>query len=165
MLRPTGLEPPFVGRDRELRLIKELLDSSAEEKRAHLLSVVGVAAIGKSRLSWELVKYVVQWADAEMLDFIEYLLDWSRSHALLLVTLARPELSDKRPDRAVRRSVTSLYLEPLAPHAYPSSDRNPLPGAACGGPRAWVSSGGRFQVCRGHVPRNRRGLLDGCNAH
>lgn len=50
----------------------------------------------------------VQWADAGMLDFIEYLLDWSRSHALLLVTLARPELSDKRPEwGAGRRSVTS----------------------------------------------------------
>jgi len=239
VLRPTGLEPPFVGRDRELRLIKELLDSSAEEKRAHLLSVVGVAGIGKSRLSWELFKYVdglaetvwwhrgrclpygegasygalaemvkmragiiedeeitsaraklrtsveeyipdaeerkyveprlahllgleesgardreslfsawrilfermaeraptllifedVQWADAEMLDFIEYLLDWSRSHALLLVTLARPELSDKRPEwGAGRRSVTSLYLEPLAPHAMEELLSGLIPG-------------------------------------
>ena len=28
-LRPTGLEPPFVGRDRELRVLKELLHATS----------------------------------------------------------------------------------------------------------------------------------------
>jgi len=50
--RAVGLEPPFVGRDRELRLVKELFHASAEDGKAHLLSVVGVAGIGKSRLAW-----------------------------------------------------------------------------------------------------------------
>lgn len=40
-LRSTGLEAPFVGRSRELRLIKELFHASAEERRAHLVSLVG----------------------------------------------------------------------------------------------------------------------------
>ena len=31
-LRPTGLEPPFVGRDRELRLLKEFLHATGEER-------------------------------------------------------------------------------------------------------------------------------------
>src|SRR5439155_9338181 len=47
-----------VGRDREKRLVKELLRSSAEEGKAHLVSVVGIAGIGKSRLSWEFEKYI-----------------------------------------------------------------------------------------------------------
>jgi predicted ATPase len=55
-LRSIGLEAPFVGRDRELRLLKELFHASADECTAHLLSVIGVAGIGKSRLSWEFFK-------------------------------------------------------------------------------------------------------------
>jgi hypothetical protein len=57
-LKAEGLEPPFVGRDRELRLIKELFHASADERRANLVSVVGIAGIGKSRLAWEFFKYV-----------------------------------------------------------------------------------------------------------
>src|SRR6059036_3427295 len=57
-LKSEGLEPPFVGRDRELRLVKELFHASAEEGKAHLVSVVGIAGIGKSRLSWEFFKYI-----------------------------------------------------------------------------------------------------------
>src|SRR5204862_6520584 len=57
----------------------------------------------------------MQWADASMLDFVEYLLDWSRSHPLLVLTLARPELLERRPNwGAGQRSFTSIYLEPLA---------------------------------------------------
>ena len=56
-LRPTGLEPPFVGRDRELRLLKEFLHATTLEGKARLLSVVGLAGVGKSRLAWEFFKY------------------------------------------------------------------------------------------------------------
>ena len=56
--RSVGLEAPFVGRERELRLVKELFHATADEGRAHLLSVVGVAGIGKSRLVWEFEKYI-----------------------------------------------------------------------------------------------------------
>ena len=38
----AGLEAPFVGRAAELRLVKELFHASADEKRAKLVSVVGV---------------------------------------------------------------------------------------------------------------------------
>ena len=57
-LRRSGLEPPFVGRDRELRVLKELLHATSEEGKARLLSIVGVAGVGKSRLAWEFEKYV-----------------------------------------------------------------------------------------------------------
>ena len=56
--RSVGLEAPFVGRDPELRLVKDLFHATDEERRARLVSVVGVAGIGKSRLSWEFEKYM-----------------------------------------------------------------------------------------------------------
>jgi class 3 adenylate cyclase/tetratricopeptide (TPR) repeat protein len=223
-LRSTGLESPFVGRDRELRLTKELYHASGEDRKAHLLSVVGIAGIGKSRLSWEFFKYLdglvdtawwhrgrclaygegvtywalaemvrmrariaeeedpdsaltklqatveeivpdpedrrwveprlahllgleeranasredlfsgwrlffeqladrgpvvmvfedLQWADEALLAFIEYLLEWSRNHPLFVITLARPELADRRNNwGAGSRNFTSLALEPL----------------------------------------------------
>jgi predicted ATPase/class 3 adenylate cyclase len=227
-LKSQGLEAPFVGRDRELRQIKDLFHVCAEEKRAQLVSVTGIAGIGKSRLAWEFYKYfdgivqtiywhrgrclaygegvtywaladMVRWrcgiaeddeaeealqklqaalqehlldaeerrfveprvaqllglgegtsferqdlfaawrlfferladtyptilafedmqgADASLLDFVEYLLEWSRDKPLLVVTLARPELLEKRPTwGAGHRNFTSLYLEPLSQQA------------------------------------------------
>ena len=56
----------------------------------------------------------MQWADASLLDFIDYLLEWSRSSPLFVFTLARPELHERRPAwGAASRNFTSLYLEPL----------------------------------------------------
>ena len=227
-LKSEGLEAPFVGRDRELRQIKDLFHICAEEGRAQLVSVTGIAGIGKSRLAWEFYKYFdglsqivywhrgrclsygegvtywaladmvrmrcriaeddpepealsklgaaldehlldpeerrfveprlmqllalgtgashdrqdlfaawrlfferladtyptvlafedMQWADASLLDFVEYLLEWSRDKPLFVVTLARPELLERRPTwGAGHRNFTSLYLEPLSPQA------------------------------------------------
>jgi class 3 adenylate cyclase/tetratricopeptide (TPR) repeat protein len=224
-VKSTGLESPFVGRDRELRQIKDLFHSCADEGKAHLVSATGIAGIGKSRLAWEFYKYFdgiaetiywhrgrclsygegvtywaladmvrmrcriaededpataleklratltehfldaeersfveprlahllglgehrasgqsdlfagwrlfferlaegyptvlvfedLQWADESLLDFIEYLLDWSRSHPLFVFTLARPELLERRPTwGAGQRSFTSIYLEQLS---------------------------------------------------
>jgi class 3 adenylate cyclase/tetratricopeptide (TPR) repeat protein len=238
-LKSSGLEAPFVGRERELRLVKDLFHATAEEGRAHLVSVVGIAGIGKSRLAWEFFKYLdglqetvwwhrgrclaygegvtywalaemvrsragilegeepaaaqvklhaaveqhvpdpeerhwveprlahllgledraardpqdlfgawrlfferlserhptvlvfedLQWADAALLDFIEYLLDWSRSHPLFVVSLARPELADRQPGwGAAKRGATSLYLEPLPQGAMRELLRGLVPG-------------------------------------
>ena len=222
--RSEGVEAPFVGRDDELRLLKDLFHATAREGRARLVSVTGQGGIGKSRLAWELEKYLdglageiawhrgrspaygegiafwafaemvrgragiaetdddaasreklaivlardlpdevdrrwiaprvgallgleeapagerlelfaawrtlferiaargpvvlifedLQWADTGLLDFIESMLEWSRAHPILIVTLARPELIDRRPTwGAGQRSFTSLHLEPL----------------------------------------------------
>jgi len=223
-LKSTGLEAPFVGRDRELRRIKDLFHACADERRPHLISITGIAGIGKSRLAWEFYKYFdgiaqitywhrgrclsygegvtywaladmvrmrarivedeepssalaklaevldehvpdpeerrfveprlrhllgleegrferedlfaawrlfferltdvyptvlvfedMQWADASLLDFIEYLLEWSRTCPLFVVTLARPELLERRPAwGAATRNFASLFLEPLS---------------------------------------------------
>ncbi|CAN5710480.1 adenylate/guanylate cyclase domain-containing protein [soil metagenome] len=56
--RSAELEAPFVGRDEELRLLKDALHSTGRDRRPRLVSVVGVAGVGKTRLSWELEKYV-----------------------------------------------------------------------------------------------------------
>jgi class 3 adenylate cyclase/tetratricopeptide (TPR) repeat protein len=225
--RGDALEPPFVGRDGELRLIKDLFHATADERKARLVSVLGIAGIGKTRLSWEFEKYVdglvgdvywhrgrclaygdgvafwalaemvrmragiaeqedpvaaaaklhaaverhlldaeerawveprlaqllglgelgsadredlyagwrlfferlseqsptalvfedLQWADAALLDFIEYLLDWSRNHPLYVLVIARPELTEKQGWSGAKRDFTSISLAPLAPEA------------------------------------------------
>jgi class 3 adenylate cyclase/tetratricopeptide (TPR) repeat protein len=224
----SELEPPFVGRARELRLVKEHFHGSAEERKAHLVSVVGIAGIGKSRLAWEFEKYLdgvadevlwhrgrclaygdgvaywalaemvrmraliaeedapdealgklsamigerigdadeqawleprlahllglaehvggdrqdlfsawrlfferlaerspivlvfedLQWADSALLDFVEYLLEWSRAHPIFVLALTRPELIERRLGfGAAGRNATALSLEPLTPKA------------------------------------------------
>ncbi|MEP7041181.1 MAG: adenylate/guanylate cyclase domain-containing protein [Chloroflexota bacterium] len=56
--RAATLEPPFVGRDDELRLLKELFNATAREQKSRLVTVIGQAGIGKSRLAWEFEKYL-----------------------------------------------------------------------------------------------------------
>jgi class 3 adenylate cyclase len=224
--RSGRLEPPFVGRDDELRLLKELFHATARERRPRLVSVTGIAGIGKSRLAWELEKYIdglvetvfwhqgrspaygeglafwalaemvrgrariaesddaataterlrtslaehvpdaeerawveprlaallglaptpgggteelyaawrtlferladrgptilvfedIHWADPGLIDFIEALLSGSRNRPIFVVTLARPELLERRPTWGARlRNFSSLELDPLAP--------------------------------------------------
>jgi tetratricopeptide (TPR) repeat protein len=221
--RTDTLEAPFVGREDELRQIKDLFHATSRDRRARLISVVGAAGIGKSRLAWEFLKYVdglleavwwhdgrspaygegitfwalgemvrgraglletddaattrvriaatvaehvpdaeerrqiepallallgvepstsgsqqlfaawrrffeclavtapvvmvfedLQFADAGLLTFIDDLLEWSRMLPIYVVTLARPELTERRPTwGAGKRNFTSIYLEPL----------------------------------------------------
>ena len=226
--RADALEAPFVGRDEELRELKEVLHAVGRDRRVRLVSITGPGGIGKSRLVWELEKYIdgvaepiywhrgrspsygegvtfwalgemvrrraeltedddeattrrrieatlaehvpdasererigpallcllgfddgsaggretlfpawrllferiaekgttvlvfedLQWADTGLLDFIDHLLDWSRGLPILVVTLARPELFDRRPDwGANRRHLTAMALEPLTDDA------------------------------------------------
>jgi predicted ATPase/class 3 adenylate cyclase len=238
-LKSAGLEAPFVGRSRELKLIKDLFHGCAQDGRAHLVSVTGIAGIGKSRLSWEFYKYFdgivdtvwwqrgrclaygegvaywaladmirmrarieegeeatsarvklratveehvpdseerafveprlahllglaevtagdrqdlfaawrlfferlavtaptvlafedMQWADTSLLDFVEYLLEWSRDYPIYVITQARPELQERRPSwGAGQRNFTSLYLEPLSPAAMEELLEGLVPG-------------------------------------
>jgi predicted ATPase/class 3 adenylate cyclase len=226
--RATGLEAPFVGREGEMRLIKDLFHTASEEHRARLVSIVGIAGIGKTRLSSEFERYIdglvgdvfwhrgrclaygdgvaywalaemvrmragiveqedpeaaarklretlerylvdaeerawveprvaqllglaehvstdredlfaawrlfferladqnptvlvfedLQWADTALLDFVDYLLDWSRNHPLFVLALARPELSERHGSwGTTKRDFTSITLEPLSDEA------------------------------------------------
>ncbi|HEY8869137.1 MAG TPA: AAA family ATPase, partial [Candidatus Limnocylindrales bacterium] len=57
----------------------------------------------------------LHWADPGLLDFIDQLLGWSRSLPIYVLTLARPELLERRPNWAAgKRSFTSLFLDPLS---------------------------------------------------
>ena len=46
----------------------------------------------------------LQWADSGLLDFIDYLLEWSADYPIFVLTLGRPELRDRRPAGARRLS-------------------------------------------------------------
>ncbi len=237
--RTDALEPPFVGRDEELRLLKEQLHVTGRDHRARLVSITGPGGIGKSRVVWEFEKYLdglteqiwwhrgrspsygegvtfwalgemvrrraglnedddeattrarvaesvaqhvadaaeralvepalltllgvepspsggrdalfpawrifferlsetattvlvfedLQWADAGLLDFIDHLLDWSKSRPILIITLARPELFERRPNwGAGRRSLTALALDPLPNDAIRAILEGVVPG-------------------------------------
>jgi class 3 adenylate cyclase/tetratricopeptide (TPR) repeat protein len=56
--RGVGLEALFVGRDRELEIVIESSEASAANSRAGLVTVIGEAGSGKSRLLWEFFKYI-----------------------------------------------------------------------------------------------------------
>jgi class 3 adenylate cyclase len=239
----SSLEAPFVGRDDELRLLKDLFHATNREARPRLISVMGAGGIGKSRLAWEFLKYVdglverIWWhdgrspaygegitfwalggmvreraglletddepttraklhasveqhihdeqerlwierallallglqaeipaqelfaawrtfferlaetspvvmvfedfhyADPGLIDFVDHVMEWSRGVPITIITLARPEMVEKRPDwGAGKRNFTSVYLEAL-----PEDDmRQLLAGLAPGLPDAAV---------------------------
>jgi tetratricopeptide (TPR) repeat protein len=56
--RAETVEPPFVGREDELRVLKDQLHAVGRERRSRLVSVVGDGGIGKTRLAWEFFKYI-----------------------------------------------------------------------------------------------------------
>ncbi|MEO8328637.1 MAG: adenylate/guanylate cyclase domain-containing protein [Candidatus Nanopelagicales bacterium] len=61
--RVDGLEAPFVGRDPDLRLVKELFHNCVDRGVTRLVSVTGAAGVGKTRIGWEFFKYVDGLAD------------------------------------------------------------------------------------------------------
>ena len=61
--REGQVEAPFVGRETELRLVKDLLHATVERKATRLAAISGEAGVGKSRLRRELSNYVDGLAD------------------------------------------------------------------------------------------------------
>ncbi|MDQ3992449.1 MAG: AAA family ATPase [Actinomycetota bacterium] len=58
----------------------------------------------------------IHWAEEPLLELIEHLAAWVKDAPLLILTLARPELLDVRPDWGGGRvRATAIELEPLAP--------------------------------------------------
>jgi len=58
-LRP----PPFVGRERELRLLKDTLTAAITERRTRHVAIIGEGGIGKTRLAEELKKHIDGYAE------------------------------------------------------------------------------------------------------
>ena len=54
-----------------------------------------------------------QYADAGLLDFLDYLIDWVRDLPVYVMVLARPELGQARPGLGTGRNRTALTLDPL----------------------------------------------------
>jgi len=81
--RSERAEPPFVGREEELRLLKDLLQATIREQRSRMVSVTGLAGIGKSRLAWEFLKYVdglaatVYWQQGRSPSYGEGITFWA----------------------------------------------------------------------------------------
>jgi len=116
--RSSGLEAPFIGRDHELRLVKELFHASAERHSARLVLVSGVAGIGKSRLAWEFFKYIdglageVLWHAGRCLSYGEGVSYWALSE----MVRARFQISEEdTQDLAAERLRTGLERWVLDP--------------------------------------------------
>ncbi len=70
---PLGLESRLVGRDEEFAVLKQTLQRVESEGRPALVTVLGNAGVGKSRLAWEFAKYV---------EGLPQILYWRRGRSL-----------------------------------------------------------------------------------
>ena len=82
--RRETLEAPFVGREDELRLLKDLFHATSREQRARLVSVIGPGrASARRRLAWEFTKYLdglvedVWWHDGRSPAYGEGITFWA----------------------------------------------------------------------------------------
>ena len=106
--RGAGLEAPFVGRDRELQTVIEAFESSASKRQARLVTVVGEAGTGKSRLLWEYFKYIdgveqlVTWHQGRCLSYGDGVAYW----ALAEMVRARADISEEEGPDSARAKLT-----------------------------------------------------------
>jgi class 3 adenylate cyclase/tetratricopeptide (TPR) repeat protein len=81
--REQGLEARLVGRDADLRLLKELFHGALERRAARLVAVSGTAGVGKTRLRWEFDKYAdglaetVLWHSGRCLSYGDGVAYWA----------------------------------------------------------------------------------------
>ena len=81
--RVDGLEAPLVGRDAELRTVRELFHAAAERRVPRMVLVSGPAGVGKSRLGWEFRKYIdglkatVWWHSGRCLSYGDGVAFWA----------------------------------------------------------------------------------------
>jgi class 3 adenylate cyclase/tetratricopeptide (TPR) repeat protein len=112
-LRADAVEPPFVGRERELRLVKELFHAGADDGRAHLVSVLGIAGIGKSRLARELERYLdglagtIYWHRGRCLAYGDGVTYW----ALAEMLRSRAGIADGEAPRSAHEKLRTTIAE------------------------------------------------------
>jgi class 3 adenylate cyclase/tetratricopeptide (TPR) repeat protein len=113
--RSVGLEAPFVGRAEELARIISAFDTTINERRARLISVVGEAGYGKSRLLWEFFKHtdgietVLLWHQGRSLSYGEGVAYW----ALAEMVRGRANIAEDEPQESARaklREAIALYV-------------------------------------------------------
>jgi class 3 adenylate cyclase len=113
--RTRGLEGPFVGRQEELRILKDQLSVVGREQRPRLISIVGEGGIGKSRLVFELEAYAgglatgVQWLQGRSPAYGDGVTFWALGEMVRqLAGLA--ETADTSTSLARLRSTLSEYV-------------------------------------------------------
>jgi hypothetical protein len=121
--RVDGLEAPLIGRDLELRLIKDLFHASIDRRQPRLVTVFGAAGSGKSRLGWEFEKYVdglvasVWWHRGRCLSYGDGVSFW----ALAEIVRQRLDIAEEDPVDAATlklREGVERYIEDPAERAY-----------------------------------------------
>src|SRR5437899_38778 len=86
--RVDGLEAPLTGRDREMRLLKELFHATEESRRPSLVVIEGEPGVGKSRIAWEFEKYIdglsasVRWHRGRCLAYGDGVAFWALAEAV-----------------------------------------------------------------------------------
>jgi class 3 adenylate cyclase len=112
--RVDGLEAPLAGRDRELRLVKELFHATGESGRPRLVVVDGEAGVGKSRLAWELSKYVdglssdVMWHQGRCLSYGDGAAYWALAEAVRARLGLVEESTSGESSEALERSLRQI---------------------------------------------------------
>ena len=116
--RSDALEAPFVGRADELRLLKDLYHATSREQRARLVSVIGAAGIGKTRLAWEFLKYIdglletVAWHDGRSPAYGDGITFWALGE-MVRGRCGLKETDDEPTTRAkVAETVATYVPEP-----------------------------------------------------
>ena len=111
--RSGGLEPPFVGRESELRLIKDFYHATARDRGPRLVSVIGQAGIGKSRLAWEFLKYIdgvteiVHWHQGRSPSYGEGISFWALGEMVRM----RIGVGEGADEASTRASLTASLEE------------------------------------------------------
>ncbi|MEJ7706544.1 MAG: ATP-binding protein [Nocardioidaceae bacterium] len=129
--RVDGLEAPFVGRDAELRLVKEMFHACVERRSPRLVSVTGLAGVGKSRLGWEFEKYIdgladtVWWHRGRCLSYGDGVAFW----ALAEMVRQRLQIADDDPSSVAAGKLTT-GLNRWLPDAAERDLRRPSVGSA-----------------------------------
>ncbi len=114
--RTVGLEGPLVARERELALTIESFEATAADGCARLITVVGEAGAGKSRLLWEFFKYIdgvekfVRWHQGRCLSYGEGVAYW----ALAEMVRARAGILEEE-DPAEAREKLHATVEEFVP--------------------------------------------------
>ena len=118
---PLGLEARLVGRDEELAVLKQTLHRVEQEGRPSLVTVLGNAGVGKSRLAWELLKYAdglpqrIYWRKGRCLAYgnLAYsaLAEAVKAHCEVLED-DQPETVGAKVDRAVADLFEDLEVAP-----------------------------------------------------
>ena len=106
-------EPPFTGRDEELRVLKDLVTAMGRDPRARLASIIGPAGIGKSRLAWELEKYLdgvvetIYWQRGRSPSYGEGISFW----ALGEMVRRRAGLAESDDETTTRERIAATVME------------------------------------------------------